>query len=44
MTQFLGELESNYFWGKGIKRVGVKLPHLLNPVPIPQKRTFSVEG
>jgi len=29
--------------GKGIRRVGVKLADLLNPVPIPQKPTFSVE-
>jgi len=29
--------------GKGIKRVGVGLANLLNPVPIPQKNTFSVE-
>jgi len=29
--------------GKGIRRVGVKLADLLNPVPIPQKTTFSVE-
>jgi len=26
--------------GKGIRRVGVKLANLLNPVPIPQKNTF----
>ena len=29
--------------GKGIRRVGVKLANLLNRVPIPKKRTFSVE-
>jgi len=31
------------FMGKGIRRWGFKLTDLLNPVPIPQKRTFSVE-
>jgi len=29
--------------GKGIKRVVFELANLLNRVPIPQKRTFSVE-
>jgi len=29
--------------GKGIRRVGVELADFLNRVPIPQKRTFSVE-
>ena len=27
--------------GKGIRREGVKLADFLNPVPIPQKTTFS---
>jgi hypothetical protein len=39
MTHFLGELGSNYFWGKGIKSVDIKLPKLFNPVPIPQNGT-----
>ena len=38
---FLGEWVSKLFMGKEIKRASVKLADLLNPVPIPQKTTFS---
>ena len=43
ITHFLGEWGGKYFMGKGIKRVVFELANLLNRVPIPQKRTFSVE-
>ena len=42
-AHFLGEWGGKLFMGKGIRRVGVKLANLLNRVPIPKKRTFSVE-
>jgi len=40
---FSGEWGGKFFMGKGIRRVGVELADYLNRVPIPQKRTFSVE-
>jgi len=43
MPHFLGEWGSKLFVGKGIRRLGVELADLLNPVPIPQKTTSSVE-
>jgi hypothetical protein len=40
---FSGGVGNYLFMGKGIRREGVQLADFLNPVPIPQKTTFSVE-
>jgi len=40
---FWGEWDGKYFMDKGMIRVSFGLAKLLYRVPIPQKRTFSVE-